>query len=162
MRPLLSSPAPRPLLCLALLCASLALSGCASSLSGSSYSREQTRREMVVRTGVVEQVRDVQIEGTRSSVGATSGAVIGGVAGSTVGGGRGSIVAAVLGAVLGGMAGSAIEEGGSKVPGQEITVRIDQGPSIAIVQETDAQDGRFNPGDRVRILTRQGQSRVAR
>lgn len=46
------------------------LSGCASGLSGSDYSRGQARQEQSVRTGVVESVREVKIEGTRSGIGA--------------------------------------------------------------------------------------------
>ena len=60
--------------------ASLA-AGCASSKSGSAYTRDQTRQEMIVRTGIVESVREVQIEGTKSGVGAAAGAVAGVVVG---------------------------------------------------------------------------------
>lgn len=95
-------------LTLALIAATVA--GCASSKSGSAYTRDQTRQEMVVRTGVVESVREVQIEGTKSGVGTAAGAVAGGVGGSHVGGGKGQIVGAVVGAVVGGLAGKAAAE----------------------------------------------------
>ncbi|MDQ5902871.1 MAG: outer rane lipoprotein SlyB, partial [Pseudomonadota bacterium] len=41
----------------------ITLAGCASSKSGSAYTRDQARQEMIVRTGVVESVREVQLEG---------------------------------------------------------------------------------------------------
>jgi outer membrane lipoprotein SlyB len=133
------------------------LAGCATSQSGSSYSRSATRGEMNVRMGVVESVRQVTIEGTQSAVGPAAGAVIGGIAGSNVGQGRGSTVGAILGAVAGGVAGGAIEEGVTKKAGIEITVKLDSGKLIAVVQEADEQ---FRPGERVRVLDGQGTTRV--
>jgi outer membrane lipoprotein SlyB len=135
----------------------VAIAGCAGSQSGSSYSRGQTRGEMYVRTGVVESVRLVTIEGTNSGTGTVTGAVVGGIAGSTIGGGRGSTVASVLGAVVGGIAGQAIEDKNTRKDGLEITVRLEGGKLTAITQEADEQ---FRPGDRVRILSGNGATRV--
>lgn len=136
----------------------LALGGCASSLSGSAYSRGQARHAMEVRMGVVESVRQVQLEGRESGAGTIAGAVIGGVAGSNVGGGKGSIIGSVLGAVAGGVAGSAIEGGMTKKNGLEITVKLDDGKMIAVTQEADEL---FRVGERVRLLTGSGTTRVS-
>jgi outer membrane lipoprotein SlyB len=136
------------------------VTGCASpGLGSGSYSREQTRREQTVRMGFVESVREVRLEGTRSGVGPAAGAVVGGVAGSTVGRGAGSVVAAVVGAVAGGVAGQAIEQGVTTKRGVEITVKLDNGQMVAIMQEADET---FRPGDRVRILSDGATSRVTR
>ena len=143
-----------------LLLAALVFTGCASSRSGDVYTRDQARQEMIVRTGVVDSVREVLLEGTKSGVGTVSGAAIGGIAGSNVGGGTGQIVGAIVGAVLGGMAGSAIEESATQKTGLEITVKLDGGQLIAIVQEKGAET--FLPGDRVRVLSGGGSTRVAR
>lgn len=137
--------------------AAATLAGCAESLGGGSYTRDEARREQNVRMGVVESVRQVQIEGTRTIVGPAAGAVVGGIAGSTVGGGRGSDIAAVLGAVAGGVAGQAIEQGTTRRTGVEITVKLDSGALVAIVQEADES---FKAGDRVRILSDGRTSRV--
>jgi len=133
------------------------LTGCASSLSGDVYSRDQARNEQSVRLGVVESVREVRIEGTRSGVGPTAGAVIGGIAGSNVGSGRGSQIGSVLGAVVGGVAGQASEQAATGKTGVEITVRLDSGQLIAVVQEADVA---FRPGERVRVLRGSGATRV--
>lgn len=133
------------------------LAGCAQGLGGGAYTRDEARREQNVRMGVVESVRPVQIEGTRSGIGPAAGAVVGGVAGSTVGGGRGSAVAAVIGAVAGGVAGQAVEEGTTRKNGVEITVKLNNGALVAIVQEADES---FRAGDRVRILSDGRTSRV--
>lgn len=135
----------------------LVLAGCASSRSGDVYTRDQARREMLVRTGVVESVREVTMEGTSSGAGTFAGAAVGGVAGSTVGGGRGHIVGAIIGALLGGLAGSAIEENATQKNALEITVSLDGGMLVAVVQEMGED---FYPGERVRVLSGDGSTRV--
>lgn len=138
----------------------LLTTGCPAGLGSGDYSRTQARQVMEVQMGTVESVRQVQIEGTKSVVGAGSGAVIGGVAGSTIGGGRGSVIAATAGAVLGGLAGAAAEEGLTRKKGLEITVRMDNGPTIAVTQEDNGEV--FSVGERVRVLTGGGATRVSR
>nr|WP_020166757.1 MULTISPECIES: glycine zipper 2TM domain-containing protein [Methylotenera] len=130
---------------------------CASSNSGSVYKRDDARKVQTVRTGVVESVRTVKLEGTKSPVGTIAGGAVGGIAGSSVGGGRGSAIAAVIGAVVGGLAGSAAEEGITRKDGIEITVKLDGGSMLAIVQEADEE---FKPGDKVRIVENSDTSRV--
>ncbi|MDD0973475.1 glycine zipper 2TM domain-containing protein [Pseudomonas fontis] len=139
---------------------SLLLGGCASSLTGDSYSREDARRVQTVRMGTIESLRPVKIEGTKTPIGAGAGAVVGGVAGSAVGGGKGSIVAAVIGAVAGGLLGSATEEGLTRTQGVEITVREDDGSMRAYVQAVQENEI-FRVGERVRIMTVNGTSRVS-
>lgn len=136
------------------------LAGCASSKSGDVYSRDQARREQTVRMGIIESVRPVTMEGTKSAVGPMAGAAVGGIAGSTLGHGKGSAVTAVIGAVAGGLAGAAIEEGVTRRQALEISVRLDNGQFLAIVQEGDAAE--FRPGDRVRLLSTGGETRVTR
>ncbi len=141
-----------------LVAAIVLLAGCASGTGGKDYSRAQTRSPQEVQMGIVETVRAVNIEGTKTPIGAGAGAVIGGVAGSTVGSGRGSAVGAAVGAVLGGLGGAAAEEGITREKGVEITVKLDSGRLIAITQ---AADETFQVGDRVRILTGGGTTRVS-
>jgi outer membrane lipoprotein SlyB len=134
------------------------ISGCASTSSGSVYSGGQARQEQTVRMGVVESVRQVTIEGSKSGVGTIAGGAIGGVAGSNIGGGsRGSAVGTILGAVAGGLAGNAIEQGTTKKQGLEITVKLDNGELRAITQDADES---FRPGERVRLLSGGGVTRV--
>ncbi|PTQ69474.1 glycine zipper 2TM domain-containing protein [Pseudomonas sp. GV071] len=140
--------------------AALALTGCQSSLTGDSYSRDEARTVQTVRMGTIESLRPVKIEGTKTPIGGIAGAAVGGVAGSTVGGGKGSIVAAVIGAVAGGLLGSATEEGLTRTQGVEITVREDDGSMRAYVQEVQENEI-FRVGERVRIMSVNGTSRVA-
>lgn len=144
---------------LALLVAgSLVMSGCASGISGRDYSRNQARVVQEVEMGRVESVRIVRIEGTKTPIGAGAGVIVGGVAGNSVGGGRGTVIGTTVGAVLGGLGGAAAEEAITRRDGYEITVRLDSGRLIAVTQ---AADENFREGDRVRVLTGGGVTRVS-
>ena len=63
----------------------------------------------------------------------------------------------ILGAILGGVAGSALEGQMNKRPGLEITVKLDNGEYRAITQDADEA---FRPGERVRLLSSGGVTRV--
>ncbi|WP_303787196.1 glycine zipper 2TM domain-containing protein [Azovibrio restrictus] len=141
-----------------LLTAALILGGCANT-SGDVYRRDQAMRERTVQPGVVESVRDVTLEGSRSGVGTVAGGALGGLAGSNIGHGRGSVAGAIVGAVVGGIAGHALEEKVTRETGQEITVKLDNGRTISVVQ---GGPERFHPGERVRVLSGQGETRVSR
>jgi outer membrane lipoprotein SlyB len=136
----------------------LLLGACASSNSGSVYSRDDARKTQTVRTGVVESVRQVKIEGTKSPIGTVAGAAVGGIAGSSIGEGKGSSIGAVIGAVVGGLAGSAAEEMMTRKDALEITVKLDGGGLTAVVQEADEQ---FKAGDKVRLIESGGNTRVS-
>ena len=137
---------------------SVILNGCYTpSSSGRVYSAGEARNEQTVRMGVVESVRQVTIEGTKGEVGTIAGGAIGGIGGSTVGGGRGSAVGTILGAVAGGVAGSAIERNITEKKGLEITVRLENGDLRAITQDADEE---FRPGERVRLVSSRGVTRV--
>ncbi|KDE39009.1 MAG: glycine zipper 2TM domain-containing protein [Nitrincola lacisaponensis] len=146
---------------LTLLLSGAVLTGCAqSTLTGTSYSRGEARQAQSVQMGRVESLVPVVIEGrTDGIVGAGTGAVIGGVAGHQVGGGTGRQLATVLGAVAGGVAGQRVEEMTSRRQGVEITVRLDNGSLVSVVQEVD-QNQVFSPGDRVRVLGQGSTMRV--
>ncbi len=149
----------KPTLLITSLAAMLALGGCQSSLTGDTYSRDEARAVQTVRMGTIESLRPVKIEGTKTPIGAGAGAVVGGIGGSGLGGGRGSAVLALVGAVAGGLLGAAAEEGLTRTQGVEITVREDDGTMRAYVQEVEPNQV-FRVGERVRIMTVNGTSRV--
>ena len=136
----------------------LLLGACASSNSGSVYSRDDARKTQTVRTGIVESVRQVKLEGTKSPIGTVAGAAVGGIAGSSIGQGKGSTIGAVIGAVVGGLGGSAAEEMMTRKDALEITVKLDGGGLTAVVQEADEQ---FKAGDKVRLIESGGNTRVS-
>lgn len=141
--------------------ATLALSGCARSLAGDTYQRGQAMRAQTVELGVVESLRPVVIEGRQSGAGTVGGAALGGIAGSTMGSGsRAHAAGAIGGAIIGGLIGNAIEKDATKANGVELTVRLDNGRMLAVVQEGHPNE--FRPGDRVRVLSDGSMTRVTR
>lgn len=144
---------------LSIMLISLLLSACAASKSGSVYDRDTTQQQQAIKTGIVESVRMVKIEGTRTPIGTVAGSVIGGIAGSSVGDGRGSQIFATLGAVIGGLLGSASEEMITQKEGVELTIQINGGELVAIVQEYDTNNT-FKAGDTVRLVESGSATRV--
>jgi outer membrane lipoprotein SlyB len=131
---------------------------CVPQVSGRDYGWYDARQPMLVERGVVDTVRHVALEGSQSGAGAAAGATAGAIAGSAVGQGSGSALASVAGAILGGLAGNAIEKGATAQKGLEITVRMEDGRLLAIVQGDDVA---FYPGDEVEVLTApNGKARV--
>lgn len=144
----------------AMLALTLALSGCASSLKGDTYSREEARQVQDVAFGTLISATPVVIEGNRSGIGKLPGAIVGGVAGSSVGEGKGQQIFTILGAVGGAVVGSMIEESATKAQGLELTIRLDSGRTLSIVQQVDSVDA-FRAGQRVRVLTQGQLARVS-
>jgi outer membrane lipoprotein SlyB len=63
----------------------------------------------------------------------------------------------IAGAVLGGIIGQRSRRPGNRAPGVEITVQLDSGSTSPMVQEADEA---FRAGDRVRVLSGRGSTRV--
>lgn len=135
----------------------LVLGGCAYPAGSRDYRGYEARGEQSVRFGVVESVRDVNIAARESGVGTAGGAALGAVAGSNVGGGSGQVAGAIGGAILGGIIGQNVERSANERRGVELTVLLDTGKYVAVVQEADEE---FRAGDRVRILSGRGNTRV--
>ena len=146
----------------AVLVCAFTVSGCASMPSSANvYSAYQAQREEYVQMGTVESVRGVTIDansGQSSTFGAIGGGLLGAVAGSAVGGGRGSILTGIIGGLAGAVAGDAIGNHVAQKPGVEITVRLDDGSLRAVTQSADGQY--FYAGERVRLLSSDGITRV--
>ena len=125
------------------------------------YSGSQVRSAQTVQYGTVVSVQPVTLEEDRPAVlGTVGGGVVGGVLGNMVGGGRGKTLATIAGAALGAAGGYAGEKALTKQNGLEITVELENGQQLSIVQAADQQ---FSPGERVRVLRgSDGSARVTR
>jgi outer membrane lipoprotein SlyB len=116
------------------------------------YAYYPAPRAQSVEMGVVEGVRPLEFQGPTTGAGAVSGAALGGWAGSGIGAGSGNAAAIVGGVILGSLIGNALEVEATRRPGVELTVRLDAGRTIAVVQ--DAVPGEaFRPGDRIRVVS---------
>ncbi|MEO8850011.1 MAG: glycine zipper 2TM domain-containing protein [Casimicrobiaceae bacterium] len=139
--------------------ATLALAACAPSQRSDVYQYRQGMRAQTVEMGVIESVRYVQLSAPDTGVGTIGGAAIGGIAGSTIGGGgRANAAGAIAGAIIGGVVGNAVENNANQRNGIEVTVRLDSGQLIAVPQENAGEN--FRPGDRVRVLSDGRNTRV--
>jgi outer membrane lipoprotein SlyB len=134
------------------------MSGCATHSSADTFNRSEVGRQQTVEAGTVTAVRAVTIQTQGNTVGTATGAVLGGLAGNTVGGGRGQTAATVGGAVAGGAAGNAMTA--SSRPGVEVTVQLDSGRTVAVVQE--GTPDQFRAGDRVQVTNNGQTTRVTR
>ena len=144
------------------LLASAVLVGCQSNPPvGDTVRRNDVQNMQSVEFGVVTQVRPVNIQPNSTAVGTTTGAVVGGAVGSNLGNSTFSnTVGAVGGAVAGGMAGNAVQCGTGARQGVEVTVRLDSGRTVAVIQE--GSPDAFRPGDRVRVTSDGQNTRVSR
>jgi outer membrane lipoprotein SlyB len=124
------------------------LTSCASP-SGKVYRSSQTQRQLSVFYGTILAVDDVTIAGSPSGLGTVAGGVVGGIAGNAVGAGHGRALATAVGVIGGALIGTGVERSANQHNGVELTVELDSGEVIAVVQGADDY---YAVGDRVRIL----------
>ena len=147
-------------LSLPLLASAALISACTPQPTPTSYSRTETMRPQSVELGTLQSIRPVNIRPGETRLGMGTGAILGGIAGSQIGGGTAANVAGgVAGAVAGGALGSALQ-GSQNTAGLELTVELDSGRTIAIVQPGGPND--FRIGDRVRVIGNGENTRVTR
>lgn len=148
------------ILIVTLLGGTLLVAGCArQSASSQVYPRYDTRTAYDVEYGEVVAVREVEIEGYSTFIGTWGGAVVGQAVGRSAANSRdGRRVASAVGGVAGAVIGEAIEREATSEVGLEITVELDSGGTVAVVQAADIV---FAPGDEARVLFGpQGSARV--
>lgn len=126
--------------------------GCASSSGKKVVPHSSSGQMFRAELGTILSVREVVIEGSAdTNVGLYGGAIMGGAIGSAAGnGGIATRLASAAGAVGGMVAGRQVEKAVTKADGYEITVQLDNGDQIMVVQEMDK--GTFFDGDRVRVM----------
>lgn len=134
--------------------------GCTFPSRGTVYDRNSAGRSMSVDTGEVVGTRDVQISGRNTIVGVGGGAIMGGAAASG-GSGVGGAVVQAAGTIGGAIVGEAVEEVATRRWAQEITIKLSNGDTIAVVQEFK-KEGRINVGERVQVLNGGGGATVRR
>jgi len=100
--------------------------------------------------GVITEVKEVEVLGKGSGMGAIAGGVGGAVLGHEIG--DGSRAGTAVGAVVGAVAGHQIERKAREHKKYEITVRMNDGSTKAITDETSEQIS-WKSGDKVRVGT---------
>ena len=136
------------------------LSACTTPSSGKVFSRNEARTAWMVIEGRVSDIKPVKIEGDKSVLGTAGGGYVGYELGRTIASGRGRDLAGAVGAVAGAAAGQTVEERATRQDALQITIDLDRGETIAVVQAADVA---FAPGERVKVLRRgDGAARVAK
>ena len=137
----------------------LFISSCVNtSLQPDVVNRSDAQKDQYVVFGTIADITNVLIEGDRE-VGAAAGLAIGGVAGKkSTDSDLGSDVASVLGGLIGSAIGSEIGSAITKKNGVELLIETDAGRFISIIQEVS--DVKYSKGQKVRIIKRNGKSRV--
>lgn len=154
-----ASLATRLALCLTVFVFAL-LQGCSTSGGAGSVPRSSAGKLRSVDTGTVVSTREVVIDGEGTYLGQSSGAIVGSAVGQTAGQGSGRVIAAAGGAVAGGIIGNVIEKELSKKQAQELTISLDDGGTVVVIQEV--RDAGFRDGDRVNVThTRTGEALVS-
>lgn len=137
--------------------------GCAD-LGGSKYGEgsapvSSAGEQASDRYGRVTGLETVQVDKDyKFGVGSVVGAVAGGIIGYQFGGGTGKTLLAIGGAVAGGAAGTAAESKLNKQDAQKVTVAMQSGGTITIIQPVDS---RLRNGMNVRINGGGDTARVA-
>ena len=124
--------------------AAATLTGCANrSMSGQTFPRSSAQSVWNVDYGEVVDVREVKVEGEASLLGILIGSAIGHAAGTEISDSRNA-------GTVGAAAGAATEQALTDTDALQITVELDSGNTVAIVQD---DEDRFEDGERVRVLT---------
>lgn len=139
---------------------SFLLSSCAtSSLKPDSYDRDSAQRVSNVLYGEVVSVKKVTIEGSIKP-GTIVGGLVGAAAGSEISDSKPeSEIGAVLGGAIGATIGGNLSKSMQSVDGIQITINMDDGRTVSIVQEIG--DYQFRVGDLVEVISTKGKTRVS-
>ena len=129
-----------------------------NSLQPDVVSRSDAQKQQYVVFGTIKDVSIIIIEGDRE-VGAAAGAAIGAAVGkNTTDSEPESDIATVLGGLVGSAIGSEIGSAVTKKDGVELLIETESGSFISIIQEVG--NFSYNTGQKVRIIKRNGKSRV--
>jgi len=136
----------------------MVLAGCAGTYGAGQTTPASVGQPSTVYEGTVTGVTEVQIRPDNSVIGAATGAVLGGIAGSELGGGdKANTAGAIGGAVLGGVAGNEAGKAINTRPGYAYIVRLNNGEVREIIQGADIY---IAPGTLVNVIYREDGVRV--
>jgi len=135
---------------IALSIAIILLGGCVPDRSTKIYTSGQALQAEDVEEGIVESTEPATIRKDGTIIGTIGGAIIGGIAASTIGGGKGKEIATTGGVILGGVLGDLFEKGVTDKNALKIVVKLNSGQKIVVVQEADVT---FEQGERVNVFS---------
>lgn len=132
----------------------ISMTAYAQDFGGQNYGMTETRRVQQLEVGTIEAMRSVTVDDTSTMsnvMGGGLGGLIGGVLGNKIGNGSGRLVATAVLATVGAVGGTYATNAVMKKQGIEYVVTMDDGRTIAVVQEPDSAYP-LSIGDRVRLV----------
>jgi outer membrane lipoprotein SlyB len=135
------------------------LTGC-NQAGQNRYGYQDVGRNSVVKFGTVISMREVEITGQNTGIGATAGAAGGAIGGAYVGSGGGSLGAMIAGALIAGVAGHIAEQAISDHRGIEYTITEEDGQTVTIVQNLNKDETPIKQGQRVMVQSSGNYQRV--
>lgn len=140
--------------------AALGTLGACQTANPDAVSRYDAQRMSSVQDATVLSIRPVTLQGRDTGVGTVGGAVIGGIAGSNVGGPRTGGIVGIVGMIAGGLIGNAVERDATQQQAIEILVQLKNGDRRAVIQGVGSEA--FAAGDPVIMITTGSRTRVMR
>ena len=137
----------------------LTLSCANASLQPDTYERDAVQRVSNVLYGEIVSLKEVKIEGDTKS-----GTIVGGLVGAAAGSGVSdskpeSEIGAVLGGAIDATLGGNLSKNIRAVDGLQLTINMDDGRTISVVQEVGSYN--FSIGDLVEVISTKGKTRVS-
>lgn len=131
----------------------LLLVGCSSNapLTENQPGTVKKVKTLRVQQGTITTIKNVAVLGKKSNVGGTVGSIAGSLLGS------GSLAGSLLGSMIVGTMGSSADRDLHKQPGQEITLRLDDGEQVTVTQLASSQ---FRIGEKVKLVQQDDQAKV--
>lgn len=134
------------------------LTACGAGNTNTTYSRAQIGKTGSTSTGVIVAMEVITTEGSNTGLGTIAGGAAGAIAGSAIGGGRGSALAAIGVGVAGAVAGNLIEKKILTDTAFEFLIQEDKtGNVISVVQSNELG---LQPGDHVIMVELDGVKRI--
>jgi outer membrane lipoprotein SlyB len=139
---------------------SVPFTSCSNFSPTNTYKENQIGVAQEAVEGTVVDVSRVNITANSNSTGTALGAVMCGLTGGILGGGKASLATAAGGVAVGALAGNQLSKAVNNTDGLRITVRIDRSKkTIVVVQELDKRNP-IQVGQRVQVLMGGSSSRV--
>ena len=141
------------------------LTACGIGDTNTTYDRAQIGRQGKTEVGRIISMTQVDIAGSNATgtlVGAGLGGAAGGIAASTMGGGKGKTLLTLGGAAVGALAGAAVggaaEQAATSDRAYEFLVQ--KGSSSTVISVVQTNELGLRPGDNVILVTIDGTTRI--
>ena len=122
----------------------------------------QTNVQQKIRYGTILDMEQTTVEVQTSGSGAQVGATVGAVAGYALADGRDRWLGALVGGVLGSAGGRAVEKRARKKKGWQLIILLEGTREEIGVQVKGKKKPEYDVGDRVRLLSAGGETKVTR